>query len=234
MCGRARSGLFSEPLLVVKRKPELVESTPIYVISDRNGARVGSVADVGQRELRTALRPGPHLRQAARGVVTPAEGFGAALRTLSSVVRQLPYRVEVQDEAGAAVLVLTSAEVWGERSLITVARGDGVTVGQITRENGLVRKPRYSLEARGQRVGTIVAEHHWTLRHHVLDVREREVARIAPRRDGWFARTLGREPVSFAVHIFLPLAEPLHSLLLAGALTADTALKRYEPVAGTS
>jgi hypothetical protein len=226
--------MFSEPLLVVRRKPELVESTPMYAISDRRGARVGSVADVGPRDLRTVLRPGPHLRQTARGVARPAEGFGAALKTLSSVVRQLPYRVEVRDEAGAALLVLTSSELWEERSLITVARGDGVTIGQITRENGLVRKPRYALESSGQRIGTIVAEHHWTLRHHVLDVTGMEVARIAPRPDGWFARLLGRESVSFAVQISLPLPEPLHSMLLAGALTADTALKRHEPVAGTS
>lgn len=230
----ARSRLFSEPLLVVRRKPEIVDSTPLYVICDRNGTRVGSVADVGQRDLRTALRPDRHLRQAAPGIDTPATGFLAALKTLSSAVRQLPYRVEVRNEVGVAMLVLTSAESWDERSLITVARGDGATIGTITRQNRLVRKPRYALEAGGQRLGAIVADHRWTVRHHVLDVREREVARIAPRRDGRLAHTLGLEPVSFAVQISLPLPDPLHSLLLAGALTADTALKRYEPDAGTS
>ncbi|MFN2491082.1 MAG: hypothetical protein ABR529_15405 [Actinomycetota bacterium] len=127
--------------------------------------------------------------------------------------------------------MLTSAEFWDERAHVTVARGDGKAIGTITRQSRL-RKPRYALEAGGQRVGTIVADRCWSLHHHGLDAQEREVARIAPRRHGRFAQTLAREPVTFAVQISPPLPDPLHNLLLAGALTADTALKRHEPDAG--
>jgi hypothetical protein len=156
-----------------------------------------------------------------------------AFKAASSVVRQLPYRLELRNEAGRAVLVLTSAEWgffdWDQRSLITVARGDGAKIGTITLQSGPMRKPRFALVAGDQRVGTIVADHWYTVGHHILDGEDREVARITPQRQGWLSRILAREPESFVVKISLPLPEPLHSLLLAGALTADTALKRREP-----
>jgi hypothetical protein len=56
-----------------------------------------------------------------------------------------------------AVLVLTSAEFWDERALITVARGDGVPDRHDHAEEQAAPKSRYALEAAGQRVGTIVA-----------------------------------------------------------------------------
>lgn len=231
--------LFSEPVLVVRQKPEIVESTALYAISDQNGASVGSVASVGMRDLGAALRPEQLGRQATPGADNRPTGFigasKAAFDAMRSVVRQLPYRLEVRNDAGAAVLMLTSGEWgffdWDQRSLITVSRGDGETIGTITlQEVGwLPRKPRFALEAGGQRVGTIVADEWYTVGHHVLDAQEREVARIAPVAQGWLSRTFSREPQSFAVRIALPVPDPLHSLLLAGALTADTALKRREP-----
>jgi hypothetical protein len=231
----AGSNLFSERLLVVRQEPEIVDSILLYAILDQNGARVGSVADVGRRDLSTALRPDRLPRQAAPGIDSSAGGFMAAFKTLSSIAREHQYRLEVQNEVGVAVLVLTSAETLEERSLITVAGGDGVTIGTITWQGRLLRKSHYALEAGGQQFGTIVADRRRTVEHHrVLDMQEREVARIAPQRHGWIARTLAREPGSFLVQISLPLPDPLHSLLLAGALTVDTALKRHEPASGTS
>jgi hypothetical protein len=215
-------------MLVVRQSPEIVDSTAVYAISGQDGARVGAVVDVGRRDLSTALRPDQLGRQAAPGIASQAGGFMGAFKAMSSAFRQVPYRLEVRNEVRVPLLVLTSAE-WDERSLITVARGDGVTVGTIALQSRLLRKPRYALEAGGERVGTIVADKWWTVHHHVLDKRERKVARIAPRRLGWLARTLAHEPESFAVHISLPLPDPLHSLLLAGALAADTALKRQPP-----
>lgn len=231
----AGSKLFSERLLVVRQEPEIVDSIALYAILDRNGARVGSVADVGRRDLSTALRPDRLPRQAAPAD-SSAGGFMAAFKTLSSIAREHQYRLEVQNEVGVAVLVLTSAQALEERSLITVAGGDGVTIGTITWQERLLRKSHYALEAGGQQAGTIVADRRRTVEHHrVLDMQAREVARIAPQRHGWIARTLTREPVSFLVQISLPLPDPLHSLLLAGALTVDTALKRHEPdSSGTS
>ena len=229
----AGSSLFSEPLLVVRQKPELVDSTPVYAVFDQNEACVGSVADVGRRDLSRATAPESFLGQAAPGIDSPAKGLMTAFNALSSRVREATYRLEVRNEVGVAVLVLTSAEFTEERSLITVARGDGATIGTITRQDRLFRKPLYALGADGQRVGTIVVDRRYEVHHHVLDPQEREVARIAPRRRGVTQR-LGRTPLSFTVQMSLPLPDPLHSLLLAGALTADTALKRHEPDSGTS
>jgi hypothetical protein len=225
----AGSNLFSERLLVVRQKPEIVDSIPVYAVLDQNGAHVGSVADIGRRDLSTALRPDRLRSRATPGTDRPAKGLIAAFKLVSSTARQVPYRLEVWNEVGVAVLVLTSAE-WGERAHITVARGDGVTIGTITWQERLLRKSHYALEAGGREVGTVVVDRRRTVEHHrVLDVQEREVARIAPRRHGWIARALAREPASLLVQISLPLPDPLHSLVLAGALTADTALKRQEP-----
>ena len=231
--------LFSEPVLVVRQKPEIVESSALYAISDRNGLSVGAVANVGMRDLGVALRPEQLGPQATAGADKRPTGFigasKAAFDAVRSVVGQLPYRLEVRNESGAAMLMLTSGEWgffdWDQRSRITVSGGDGETIGTITLQDvgWLPRKPRFALEAGGQRVGTIVADEWYTVGHHVLDAQEREVARIAPVAQGWRSRTFSREPQSFAVRIALPVPEPLHSLLLAGALTADTALKRREP-----
>jgi hypothetical protein len=78
------------------------------------------------------------------------------MATIKMAREMPPGRLEVRDEAGAAVLVLTTAGPWSESPLIMVARGDGVTIGTITRQKTMWRKPRYALEASGQRVGTIV------------------------------------------------------------------------------
>jgi hypothetical protein len=222
------SALFSERLLLVRQKPELVDSTPVYAVFDQHGARVGEVADVGRRDLSRAVGTEQLTGHAAPGTASPVSGLMAAFKALSSTVSEATYRLEVRNEHGVAVLVLTSAEFTEERSLITVARGDGATVGTITRQDRLLRKPRYALEAGGQQVGTIVADRRYAVHHHVLDRHGTEVARIAPQPRG-LTRTLARAPLSFTVEISLPLPDPLHSLLLAGALTADTALERHEP-----
>jgi hypothetical protein len=224
------SNLFSERVLIVREKPEVVDSTPLYAIFDQNGARLGSVADIGQGDLGSALRP-DRLGEVAQASESPPTGLMAAFKMVSSTFGQVPYRLEVRNEVGVAVLVLTSAE-WVERDHITVARGDGATIGTISYQERLLRKSDWALEAGGQQVGTIVSHHR--VQHRVLDMQEREVARIAPRRPGWIARTLAREPASFLVEISLPLPDPLHSLVLAGALTADTALKRHEPSSTTT
>lgn len=230
----ADASLFREPLLLVSEKAEIVDSTPVYAISDQNGARVGSVADVGQRDMRTAFQPGRLGSGAAPGAEGPAGGLMAAFKMVSSTAREQQYRLEVRNERNDALLVLTSAEAFSERSLITVGGGDGLKIGTIERQSRLLGKPRYDLEAGGEPVGTIVAERHWTVHHRVLDTQGREVARVAPRRRGRLAQAFAREPASFAVEISLPVPDPLHSLLLAGTLTANTALKRHEPDSGTS
>ncbi len=169
--------LFSEPVLVVRQKPEIVESTALYAISDQNGASMGSVTSVGMRDLGTALRPGQLARQATPGADNRPTGVAgaskAAFDAVRSVVRQMPYRLEVRNDAGAAVLMLTSGEWgffdWDQRSLITVSRGDGETIGTIALEEvgWLPRKPLFALEAGGHRVGTIVADEWYTVGHRV-------------------------------------------------------------------
>lgn len=202
--GAVDVSLFSEPVLVVRQKPEIVESTALYAISDRNGLSVGAVANVGMRNVGAALRPEQLGRRATAGADNRPTGFigasKAAFDAVRSVVGQLPYRLEVRNESGAAVLVLTSGERgffdWDQRSLITVSRGDGEMIGTITLQDvgWLPHKPLFALEAGGQRVGTIVADEWYTVGHHVLDAHEREVARIAPLAQGLLSRPSPENP----------------------------------------
>lgn len=100
------STLFSERVLVVREKPEVVDSTPLYAIFDQSGARLGSVADVGQGDLGRALRR-DRLGEAAQTSESPPTGLMAAFKMVSSTFGQVPYRLEVRNEVGVAVLVLT-------------------------------------------------------------------------------------------------------------------------------
>jgi hypothetical protein len=67
---------------------------------------------------------------------------------------------------------------------------DGITIGTITVLDSKARKPRYALQAAGQRVGTIVNDRWWSLHHHVLDAHEREVVRVVPRCSGCHSNRL--------------------------------------------
>ncbi|MDQ3720747.1 MAG: hypothetical protein M3350_08220 [Actinomycetota bacterium] len=79
----ARSILFSEPLLVVRQKPQIVDSTAVYAILDQNETHVGAVVDVGRRDLSAALGP-ERLGRTAPGIDSQARGF-RALKTAFKV-----------------------------------------------------------------------------------------------------------------------------------------------------
>jgi len=48
--------LFTEPVLVVNQKTKLIEMTNEYTVFDQHGNRLGSVVEVGQSELKKAVR----------------------------------------------------------------------------------------------------------------------------------------------------------------------------------
>lgn len=75
--------LLTEPVLVVSQKVKLIELTNEYKVFDRDGAQIGSVAQVGQSTLKKAAR------------------------LVSSLDQFMTHTYEIRDASEQPVLVLT-------------------------------------------------------------------------------------------------------------------------------
>jgi hypothetical protein len=85
-----RSRLYSEPLLVVRRKPEIVDGTPLYAILDQHGAALARWpasdseprAPHSARPVRGTYRKGTYRRPKPHG--NDQNGAGDAARPARS------------------------------------------------------------------------------------------------------------------------------------------------------
>ena len=188
-----------EPILVVNQKAKLIELTNEYAVFDQNGKQLGSVVQVGQSAVRKVLR------------------------FVSSVDQFLTHRLEVRDANGQPQLLLTRpAKLF--KSTVVVSRPDGSEVGRIVQEN-MVGKIRFGLESGGQRVGGINAENWRAWNFSITDAGGAEVARITKTWEG-LAKTMFTTADNYVVQLHRRLEEPLRSLVVASALSVDTALKQ--------
>ncbi len=193
--------LFTEPVLVVNQKVKLIEMANEYAVFDQHGRQLGSVAQVGQN------------------------AFKKAVRFFTSYDQFLTHRLEVRDVNHQPVLMLTRpAKVF--KSRIIVQRPDGSEVGQIVQDN-VFGKIRFSFVVGEQQVGGIQAENWRAWNFAVLDHTGAEIARITKTWEG-FAKTMFTTADNYVVQIHRPLQDPLASLVVASALTVDTALKQDE------
>ena len=191
--------LFTEPVLVVNQKAKLIELTNEYAVYDGNGNQLGSVVQVGQ------------------------SGLKKALRFVSSVDQFLTHRLEVRDHSGQAQLVLTRpAKVL--KSTVIVARPDGQELGKIAQQNAF-GKIRFDFQTSYGVVGAIQAENWRAWNFAITDQGGTEVARITKTWEG-LAKTVFTTADNYVVQIHRPLAEPLLSMVIASALSVDTALKQ--------
>ena len=191
--------LFTEPVLVVNQKAKLIELTNEYAVYDQAGRQLGTVVEVGQ--------------SAARKV----------LRFVSSVDQFLTHRLEVRDAAGTPQLLLTRpAKV--VKSRVVVERPGVGELGSLVQEN-VFGKIRFGLHSGGRQVGSLNAQNWRAWNFHILDEAGTEVARIQKTFEG-IAKTLFTTADNYVVQIHRPLQDPLLSLVVAAALTVDTALKQ--------
>ncbi|MGH9164184.1 MAG: LURP-one-related/scramblase family protein [Acidimicrobiales bacterium] len=194
-----RTAVFSEPILVVNQKAKLIEINNEYAIFDQHGTQIGAVRQTGQ--------------SAAKKV----------LRALTSLDQFLTHRLQVVDMSGRVLLALTRpAKLM--KSRVVVEDGDGRPVGEIVQEN-MIGKIHFGLHAGGVRVGAIQAENWRAWNFAITDAAGAEVARITKTCEG-VAKTLFTTADNYVVHIPSPLAEPLRSLVVAAAVSVDTALKQ--------
>ncbi len=191
--------LFTEPILVVNQKVKLIELTNQYAVFNQAGQQVGSVTQVGQTTAKKVLR-----------AVTSLDQF-------------MTHRLEVRDANGAVQLLLTRPrKVF--KSTVLVETPAGQEIGRIVQEN-MIGKIHFGLEANGQMLGAIKAENWRAWNFRIEDAAGQEIARITKTWEG-LAKTLFTTADNYVVHLHTQIPQPLLSLVIASALSVDTALKQ--------
>lgn len=191
--------IWGEPVLVVSQKAKLIEVTNQYSVYNQNGQQIGYVNQVGQSAAKKALR-----------VLTNLDQF-------------MTHRLEISSVDGTCQLRLTRpAKVF--KSTIVVEHPNGGEIGRIVQDN-VFGKIHFSLQSNGQELGSINAENWRAWNFNIQDHTGTEIARITKTWEG-LAKTLFTTADNYVVQIHQGLSQPLHSLVVAAALSVDTALKQ--------
>ncbi|MET8402978.1 phospholipid scramblase-related protein [Streptomyces sp900116325] len=193
------ASLFNQQVLVVNQKAKLIEVTNEYSVFDQNGNTIGSVIQVGQSALRKVLR------------------------FVSSIDQYLTHKLEIRDAYGQPQLLLTRPAKF-IKSRVVVQRPDGSPVGEIVQQNA-IGKINFAIMVDGQKIGAIKAENWRAWNFAIVDHNDAEIARITKTWEG-LAKTLFTTADNYVLQIHYQLPEPLLSLVVATALTVDTALKQ--------
>ena len=191
--------IFGEPILVVNQKAKLIEVNNEYAIYDKDGRQLGAVRQVGQNMAKKVLR------------------------VLGSVDQFLTHKLQVVDMQGNVLMQVTRPAKF-MKSRVIIQDGLGNDIGEVAQEN-VFGKIRFSYNANGRRIGGIQAENWRAWNFSLLDAADNEVARITKTFEG-VAKTLFTTADNYVLQVHKPLEEPLRSLVVASALTVDTALKQ--------
>ncbi|MEV7139722.1 phospholipid scramblase-related protein [Streptomyces tauricus] len=191
--------LFTEPVLVVNQKAKLIELTNEYKVMDQQGNQLGSVVQVGQSALKKIVR------------------------FVASIDQFMTHKLEIRDAYGRPQLLLTRPRKF-LKSRVLVARPDGSPVGEIAQQN-MFGKINFAIKADGQQIGAVKAENWRAWNFAIVDHSDTEVARITKTWEG-LAKTMFTTADNYVLQIHFQLPEPLLSLVIATALTVDTALKQ--------
>lgn len=197
--GSGSGTLFTEPILVVNQKVKLIELNNQYSVFDSSGKQIASVNQVGQSTAKKLLR------------------------LVSSLDQFLTHKLEISDMKGQVLLRLTRpAKVF--KSTVIVSDGTDREVGRIVQEN-MIGKINFSLQVGQQQIGAIKGENWRAWDFRIEDASGTEVARITKKFEG-IAKTLFTTADNYVLNIHRPLEQPLISLVVAAALSIDTALKQ--------
>jgi len=193
------SVLFQHNVLVVNQKAKLIELTNQYSVFDSDGNTVGHVNQVGQSNVKKLLR------------------------RVSSVDQFRTHHFDITDASDALVMSITRpAKLF--KSTVLINDSTGAELGRIVQEN-VFGKIHFALEVGGLKIGAIKAENWRAWNFSIEDADGREVARITKKFAG-LAREIFTTADSYVVEIHENLSQPLHSLVIAAALSIDTALKQ--------
>jgi uncharacterized protein YxjI len=191
--------LLSQQLFVVNQKAKLIEVNNEYAIFDRAGVQIGSVRQVGQSTLKKVMR------------------------VVSSVDQFMTHHLQVVDAGNNVVLKLTRPAKF-VKSKVIVENGLGNEIGQIVQKNAL-GKIRFGLMSGGAEIGSINAENWRAWNFNIQDAGGNEIARITKTFEG-VLKTAFTTADNYVVQVHHPLPDPLRQLVVAAALSVDTALKQ--------
>ena len=197
--GGGSGSVFEEPVLVVNQKAKLIELNNQYSVFDQQGNKIGAVNQVGQ--------------SAAKKV----------LRMVSSLDQFMTHKLQVTDAGGQVLMQLTRPrKVF--KSTVVVSDANDREIGRIVQEN-MIGKIHFALEANGQRLGGIFGENWRAWNFRIEDGAGKEVARITKTFEG-VLKTAFTTADNYVVQKHSQQPEPLNTLIVASALSVDTALKQ--------
>lgn len=191
--------LLDRQLLVINQKVKLIEVNTEFSIYDENGAAIGSVRQVGQSNLKKAVR------------------------FLGSVDQFLTHKYQLVDADGSVLLGLTRPAKF-VKSRVVVNDAVGATVGEIAQQN-VFGKIRFGFFADGVEIGGIFAENWRAWNFSIKDAAGTEVARVTKTFEG-ILKTAFTTADNYVLQIHQPLTDPLRHMVIASAVTIDTALKQ--------
>jgi uncharacterized protein YxjI len=199
--GGPRGGgtIFTEPILVVNQKVKIIEVNTEFAVYDQNGNQIAAVRQVGQSTMKKVLR------------------------FVGDVDQFLTHKLQIVDLAGNVQLAITRpAKIM--KSRVEVSDGTGRAIGTVVQKN-MIGKINFALVADGRTVGEIRAENWRAWNFSIQDDTGAEVARITKTWEG-LAKTMFTTADNYVLQIHRPLEDPLRSLVVASALSIDTALKQ--------
>ena len=191
--------IFTEPILVVNQKAKLIELNNQYGVFDAEGRQLAAVNQIGQSAAKKALR------------------------LLTSLDQFMTHKLLISDYNGTPLMQLTRpAKVM--KSTVIVSDPAANEIGRIVQDN-MFGKIHFSLQAGGHTLGAIRAENWRAWDFRIEDHNGTEVARIKKTFEG-IAKTLFTTADNYVVQFHTQLPQPLLSLVVASALSVDTALKQ--------
>jgi len=191
--------IFTEPILVVNQKAKLIEVNNEYAVYDQQGTQLAAVREVGQSNVKKAMR------------------------VLTSLDQYMTHSLQVVDMQGNVLLGLTRPAKL-VKSRVIIADPTGREIGQIVQQNA-IGKIRFAIEAGGYTLGSINGENWRAWNFNIRDHTDTEVARITKTWEG-LAKTMFTTADNYVVQIHRQLQGPLQALVVAAALSIDTALKQ--------
>jgi uncharacterized protein YxjI len=192
-------GILTEPILVVNQKAKLIELNNQYSVYDQSGTQIAAVNQVGQSTAKKVMR-----------LVGNFDQF-------------MTHHLEITDTTGRIVLKITRPRKF-VKSTVIVSDGADREIGRVVQQK-VIGKINFGLEAGGHQLGAIKAENWRAWDFRIEDNAGNEIARVTKTWEG-LAKTMFTTADNYVVQIHQRAPEPLNSLVVASALSIDTALKQ--------
>ena len=193
------AAVFNTSTLIVSQKAKLIEINNQYTVSNDQGQVLATVNQVGQSKAKKVLR------------------------LVSNLDQYMTHKLEIAEPNGDVIMRLTRPRKI-IKSTVIVADANDNEIGRIVQEN-MIGKIHFAMEVNGQKVGSIRAESWLAWDFRIEDASGNEIARIDKTWAGALTE-LFTTADNYAVNIKTTIEQPLLSLVVAAALSVDTALKQ--------